>query len=291
MTSPSLRGKRIVLTGASRGIGRAAAYALGALGADLSLVVRDRARGEAVATELRATTGTGAVDLFVADLSLMAEVRRVGGELAAAHERIDVLVNNAGALFGERALTSEGLERTFATNHMAYFLLTRLLLDRVKAAAPSRIVSVASDAHRGASGVTWDDLQHQKGAFNGLGVYSESKLMNILFSNELARRLAASNVAVTSNALHPGVVATNFALDEGGPVVKLFYRLMGPLLTNEEKGARTTVFLASAPEVAGVSGKYFANSREKRPRAPARDADAARRLWDVSSALCGLPLD
>ncbi len=278
----------VVITGASRGVGRTAALALAQKGASLSLVVRDRARGEDVAREIRAVSGAGAVDVFVADLSLMSEVRRVAGEIAAAHPIIDVLVNNAGAIFGERGLTSEGLEQTFATNHVAYFLLTRLLLPTLEAAPRARVVVVASEAHRGARGVDWDDLRRERG-YRGLPVYCESKLMNILFAAELARRLEGTRV--TSNSLHPGTVASNFGLDSGGFWIKLFYRWFRMFLTDEAKGARTTVHVASAPEVAEVTGKYFASCKVRTPSRAARDAEAARRLWKLTSELTGLPED
>ena len=278
----------VVITGASRGVGRTAALALAQKGASLSLVVRDRARGEDVASEIRAVSGAGAVDVFVADLSLMSEVRRVAGEIAAAHPIIDVLVNNAGAIFGERGLTSEGLEQTFATNHVAYFLLTRLLLPTLEAAPRARVVVVASEAHRGARGVEWDDLRRERG-YRGLPVYCESKLMNILFAAELARRLEGTRV--TSNSLHPGTVASNFGLDSGGFWIKLFYRWFRMFLTDEAKGARTTVHVASAPEVAEVTGKYFASCKVRTPSRAARDAEAARRLWKLTSELTGLPED
>lgn len=278
----------VVITGASRGVGRTAALALAQKGASLSLVVRDRARGEDVAREIRAVSGAGAVDVFVADLSLMSEVRRVAGEIAAAHPIIDVLVNNAGAIFGERGLTSEGLEQTFATNHVAYFLLTRLLLPTLEAAPRARVVVVASEAHRGARGVEWDDLRRERG-YRGLPVYCESKLMNILFAAELARRLEGTRV--TSNSLHPGTVASNFGLDSGGFWIKLFYRWFRMFLTDEAKGARTTVHVASAPEVAEVTGKYFASCKVRTPSRAARDAEAARRLWKLTSELTGLPED
>lgn len=284
-TAPELH---IVITGASRGVGRTAALALAQKGASLSLVVRDRARGEDVAREIRAVSGAGAVDVFVADLSLMSEVRRVAGEIAAAHPIIDVLVNNAGAIFGERGLTSEGLEQTFATNHVAYFLLTRLLLPTLEAAPRARVVVVASEAHRGARGVDWDDLRRERG-YRGLPVYCESKLMNILFAAELARRLEGTRV--TSNSLHPGTVASNFGLDSGGFWIKLFYRWFRMFLTDEAKGARTTVHVASAPEVAEVTGKYFASCKVRTPSRAARDAEAARRLWKLTSELTGLPED
>lgn len=278
----------IVITGASRGVGRTAALALASTGASLSLVVRDRGRGEEAASAVRAVPGAGQVDVFVADLSLMAEVRRVAGEIAAAHPVIDVLVNNAGAIFGERGLTAEGLEQTFATNHIAYFLLTRLLLPNLKAAPRARVVTVASEAHRGAGGVAWDDLKRERG-YRGLPVYCESKLMNILFAAELARRLQGTRV--TSNAVHPGTVASNFGLDSGGFFIKLFYRWFRAFLTDETKGARTTVHVATAPELAEVTGAYFSSCKLRTPSRAARDVEAARRLWTLTSELVGLPAD
>lgn len=259
------------------------------MGANLSLVVRDGARGDEALREIRGVPGVGDVDLFVADLSLMSDIRRVAGEIAARHPAIDVLINNAGGIFGERAMTPEGLERTFATNHVGYFLLTRLLLDALRAAPKARVVSVASSAHLAASGVAFDDLTRSRG-YAGLGVYAESKLMNILFASELARRLARDPLSsrITSNSLHPGTIASNFSLDGGG-ITKAFFVALRPFLASEASGARTTVFLASSPDVDGVTGKYFARCREKKPSAAARDEAMAKRLWDVTSEICGIP--
>lgn len=272
--------KRVVLTGASRGIGRETALALGRMGADLSLVVRDAERGRAVADEVKALGKGGDVRVFVGDLSSMAEVKRVGEEIAAAHDRIDVLVNNAGALLMDRQVTKDGYEGTFATNHLAYFLLTKVLLDRVKASPSGRIVNVASEAHRRGA-LDFDDLMGEK-RFAGWRAYSTSKLANILFTNELARRLGDSHV--TTNSLHPGVIASGFARNNGG-IVGFFAKLVGPFLMSSEDGCKTTVFLATDSSVAKTTGKYFDDSKERKPSRAARDEATAKRLWDVSEGL------
>lgn len=276
----SMKGKRVVLTGASRGIGRETALALGRMGADLTLVVRDAERGNAVAAEVRALGGGGEVEVLVADLSSMADVRRVGAEILAKHDRIDVLVNNAGALLMERQQTKDGFEATFATNHLAYFLLTKLLLDAVEKAPAGRIVNVASEAHRRGS-LKLDDLMGEK-RYVGWAAYSTSKLANILFTTELARRLEGTSV--TANSLHPGVIASGFARNNKG-IVGLLAKLAAPFLMSSEDGAKTTIFLATDPSVAGVSGKYFAKSKEAKPSRAARDASLAKRLWEVSEGL------
>jgi NAD(P)-dependent dehydrogenase (short-subunit alcohol dehydrogenase family) len=279
-TANEMKGKRVVLTGASRGIGRATALALGRMGADLSFVVRDGARGGAVADEVRALGAGGDVDVFVADLSSMADVRRVAAEILAKHDRIDVLVNNAGALLMERQVTKDGYEATFATNHLAYFLLTELLLEAVKKAPAGRIVNVASEAHHRGT-IAFDDLMGEK-RYSGWSAYSASKLANILFTSELARRLEGTKV--TANSLHPGVIASGFALNNKG-VMAAAWKLMSPFLTSSEKGARTTIFLATDPSVANVSGKYFSKCKVTTPSREARDANVAKRLWNVSEEL------
>ncbi|MDB4938668.1 MAG: retinol dehydrogenase [Labilithrix sp.] len=281
-----MNGKRIVLTGASRGIGRETALALGRMGADLSLVVRDPERGEAVAAEVRALGGGGDVAVFIADLSSMAEVRRVASEILAKHDTIDVLVNNAGALLMDRQTTKDGFEATFATNHLGYFLLTKLLLDAVEKAPAGRIVNVASEAHHRGS-IPFDDLMSEKG-YAGWRAYSSSKLANILFTSELARRLEAKSPKsrVTTNSLHPGVIASGFAHNNKG-LVGLLAKVAAPFLMSSEDGAKTTIFLATAPSVAATSGKYFAKSKPKTPSREARDPAVARRLWDASEELVG----
>jgi NAD(P)-dependent dehydrogenase (short-subunit alcohol dehydrogenase family) len=279
-----MKGKTCVVTGANAGIGRETVRALARMGASVGLVCRNRAKGEEALAAIRAETGSEALRLFVADLSSQAEVRRVAAELREAYPRLDVLVNNAGAIHSTRTTTADGLETTFATNHLGYFLLTHELLDVLRRSAPARVVNVASDAHRFVSGMDFDDLQSEKG-YEAMDAYAQSKLANILFSAELARRLQGSGV--TSNALHPGVVATNFGKNTTG-LFAFFVKLGQPFMRSSEKGAATSVYLATSPEVEGVSGKYFANCKEKRPSAAARDEAAQRRLWEISERLVGL---
>jgi retinol dehydrogenase-12 len=267
-----------VLTGATNGIGEAAAIALAKQGAHLVLVGRDAARGEASLARVQAAGDTNATFLR-ADLSSMAEVRRLADQLRAL-PRIDVLVNNAGAVFMERLTTADGFERTLALNHLAYFLLTELLLDKIKASAPARIVNVASDAHQGGK-LDFDDLQAEK-HFSGFGAYANSKLCNILFTRELARRLQGTGV--TANVLHPGTVATGFGRNNRG-VFGVVIRMLGPFLRSPEKGAATIVYLAADPAVDGVSGQYFADCRPRTPARLAQDDADATKLWSVSEKL------
>jgi NAD(P)-dependent dehydrogenase (short-subunit alcohol dehydrogenase family) len=283
--APSLRGchvkgKRVVLTGASRGIGRETALALGRMGADLSLVVRDRARGEAVAEEIRQQWSGADVEVLVGDLSSMADVRRVADEILAKHEHIDVLVNNAGALMMDRQLTKDGYEATFATNHLAYFLLTKLLQEAVERAVSGRIVNVASEAHRGGT-IAFGDLMGER-RYTGWAAYKASKLANVLFTNQLAKRLEGTKV--TANSLHPGVIASNFARNNNG-FANLLAKLAAPFLMTAEDGAKTTLFLATDRAVATTTGTYFVKCAPKTPSREARDPAVATRLWDVSEEL------
>lgn len=275
-----MRGKRVILTGASRGIGRETALALGRMGAELSFVVRDPERGGAVADEVRALGGGGEVEVFVADLSSMVDVRRVAAEILAKHSRIDVLLNNAGVLLMDRQLTKDGFEATFATNHLAYFLLTKLLLGAIKKAPAGRIVNVASEAHHRAS-LDFADLMAEE-SYSGVKAYSTSKLANILFTSELARHL--DGTSVTTNSLHPGIIASGFARNNTG-VVGFFAKVAAPFLMSAENGAKTSIFLATDPSVSKVSGQYFDKSKTKTPSREARDPAIARRLWNVSEEL------
>lgn len=279
-TAELMRGKRVVLTGASRGIGRETALALGRMGANLSLIVRDPERGAVVAEEVRATAGGGEVEVFVADLSSMSEVRRVSAEVLANHDRIDVLVNNAGALLMDRQTTKDGYEATFATNHLAYFLLTKLLLGAVKKAPAGRVVNVASEAHHRGT-LKFDDLMGEK-KYVGWQAYSTSKLANILFTSELARHLEGTTA--TTNSLHPGVIASGFARNNSG-VVGFLAKIASPFLMSSENGAKTTIFLATDPSASTVSGKYFDKSKPAKPSREARDPSVAKRLWAVSEEL------
>jgi NAD(P)-dependent dehydrogenase (short-subunit alcohol dehydrogenase family) len=281
--SGAMQGKTVIVTGASSGIGLIAARRLATMGARLLLVGRDRAKGEAALRDLKSAQPGIDARFFYGDLMMMAETRRVAAELLAVAPRIDVLLNNAGAIFQQREVTSEGLERTFALNHMGYFLLTSLLLDRIKASAPARIVNVASEAHRGAK-LDFSDLQIAQG-YSGWRAYRRSKLANILFTRELARRLDGSGV--TANCLHPGFVATGFGDNNAGIfrcVISLGKSLMA---ISPEEGAKTSVYLASSPAVAGISGLYFDKCAPRPPAKPAQDNAAATALWTASARLAG----
>ncbi|MGO9829221.1 MAG: SDR family oxidoreductase [Myxococcaceae bacterium] len=280
MTTVDFRQKVCLLTGATRGIGRAAAEGLARTGLRLALVGRDKARVEETVAAVRAVTGNNQVEGLVADLSLRSEVRRLAADVRVRYQRLDILVNNAGAIFTRREETTEGIEKTLALNHLGYFLLSWELLDLLKASAPARVVNVASEAHRGMR-LDFEDLGNRK-SYSGLRVYGQSKLMNILFTAELARRLAGTGVTV--NALHPGVVATGFGQNTPG-LFRTLIRLAAPFLTTPEKGAETLVYLATSPEVEGITGQYFIKCRAVKPSPAARDAQAAQTLWEASERL------
>lgn len=283
-TLGSLRGKVCVVTGATSGIGRETALGLARLGATVAIVARDEARGAEAIERLRGVATDGGALLFLADLASLAQVRRVAGEIATRLARVDVLVHDAGAVNMTRKRTVDGLETTFAVNHLAPFLLTALLRDRLRASAPSRIVTVASDAHRMAR-LDFDDLMNAR-EYSGMRVYAQSKLANVMFTYALARRLEGTGV--TANALHPGVVATGFGRNDPG-WLRLGVRIAAPFFRSPERGARTPIWLAASPEVAGVSGRYFADEREVASSAASRDVAAQERLWAESARLVGMP--
>ena len=279
-----MNGRVVVITGATQGIGKFTALALAKMGAEVTIVARSAERGQAVVDEIRTTTANPKIGLLLADLSLMAEVRRVAGEIQARHPKIDVLVNNAGAINTTRKVTSEGLELTFSTNHLAYFLLTELLLPQLEAAGTpgrkARIVNVASNAHKRAK-LDMDDLQLERG-FAAFRAYSNSKVCNLLFTFELARRLAGKNVVV--NCLHPGVVATGFGRNDRS-LLHLGIMIAAPFFLTPEKGAQTSIHLASAPEVEGVTGLYFSRKKPARSTRTSLNEALARQLWEKSEAL------
>jgi NAD(P)-dependent dehydrogenase (short-subunit alcohol dehydrogenase family) len=275
-----MQGKTVVATGATSGIGEVAVVELARRGARIVFVARDAKRAEATRARLETVAPGRGHRVHIADLSLVAEAKRVGGEIAASEPRIDVLVNNAGAIFSDRRVTAEGLEMTFALNHMAYFALTAALRERLVASAPARIVSTASAAHYGAR-LDFDDLQCERG-YSAWRAYNRSKLANILFTRELAKRLAGTGVV--ANCLHPGVVASRFGDAAGGWTARLF-PFIKRFAISPAQGADTIVYLASSPEVATTSGEYFAKRRIKTPSPAARDDDAAARLWTTSEAL------
>ena len=278
-----MHGKVCVVTGANSGIGRATALGLAERGATVVLVCRNEARGAAVLEEIERRRGTGAAALIVADLASQRQVRQAAATCRQRFERLDVLVNNAG-ISGSRTrlVTEDGLEATFAVNHLAPFLLTGLLLDRLKASAPARVVTVSSAAHR-LFALDFDDLQGER-RYSSFGAYCRSKLANVLFTHELARRLEGSGV--TANCLHPGIVATGLFRDMPRWVRVALVR---PFLLTPEQGADTVLHLAAAPDPAGLSGRYFARRRPVRSSRASRDAEAARRLWEASEALTMTP--
>jgi NAD(P)-dependent dehydrogenase (short-subunit alcohol dehydrogenase family) len=271
-----------VVTGASSGIGLYTALGLARTGMRVVMAGRDRARTEAARRFVTARAGGAQVDIALADFSRLAEVHRLAEELLAGHERLDLLVNNAGLMSSHYRLSADGFELTFAVNHLAPFLLTNLLLDRLKVSAPSRIVTVASAAHRGqrldlgalGKGADWGQMK----------AYGRSKLCNILFTRELAARLTGSGVVAT--CLHPGMVATG--IGQHGGIIELGWRLIKPFMTGPEKGAETSVFLATVPDPAPFHGGYVIDKRLARPDPAALDARLGRRLWDESARMVGL---
>jgi NAD(P)-dependent dehydrogenase (short-subunit alcohol dehydrogenase family) len=271
-------GKTVLVTGGTNGIGLVTARELSRLGGKVTIIGRNASKCNRVAVAISEDTGYP-VDFIVADLSTLSDVSQAAVDFKQKHTRLDVLVNNAGALFVQRKMTSDGFERTFALNHLNYFLLTNLLLDLLKASAPARIVNVSSGAHTGTESMDFDNLQGEK-RFAGMGAYSQSKLANLLFTYELARRLKGSGVTV--NALHPGYVDTGFA-QNNGPLFKVGAKLSGRIFgRTPEEGAATSIYLASSPEVEEVSGQYFIDCKPAESSPASHDMTAAERLWQVS---------
>jgi NAD(P)-dependent dehydrogenase (short-subunit alcohol dehydrogenase family) len=277
-----LEGKTCLITGATSGIGRFTALELARMGAELFLICRNKARADETIGEIRETTGNKNVHLLHADLGSQRQIRGVAAEFLATGRPLHVLVNNAGLGNTKRMVTEDGIEMVFAVNHLAYFSLTMLLLDRIKQSAPARIVNVASEAHRFGT-INLDDLGAER-RYRTFGVYAQSKLANILFSYELARRLGGTGVTV--NCLHPGGIASGLWTNNG--VLAQFIMKAGKLfLKTPEQGAQTTIYLASSAEVEGVAGKYYANCKPKNSNKESYDLDVARRLWDVSERMTG----
>jgi retinol dehydrogenase-14 len=281
--SRPMAGRTVLVTGGTAGIGRATALGLATMGAHLAITGRDRERAEGVAREIRLVSGAQ-VDVFVADLSSQSQVRRLAEEVLQGLSAIDVLVNNVGGYWNTRHVTADGLERTFALNHLAPFLLTNLLLDRLKRSAPARVVTVSSNA-QAMGRIDFDDIQGER-SYSGARAYNQSKLANVLFTYELARRLQAS--CVTANALHPGVASTSFGAEDPGRVQRLFVPFARPFMKSPERGATTSIHLASAADLEHVTGRYFAGSKPKRSSKRSYDEAAAARLWQVSADLVGL---
>ncbi len=279
-----MAGNTVLITGGTGGIGKAAAIGLAGLGARVGITGRNRNRAEQAAAEITATSGNAAVDVFVGDLSSQAEVRRLAAEVLAAYPRLDVLVNNVGGFWAHRHVTADGLEHTFALNHLAPFLLTNLVLERLKASAPARVVVVSSGA-QAMGRIDFDDLMGERG-YSGQRAYNQSKLANVMFTYELARRL--DGIGVTATVLHPGVVRTAFAAEDSNPLMGALTSIARPFMKAPAKGADTVVYLASSTEVEGISGRYFANRKPKKTNKVSYDTATTARLWQVSADLVGL---
>ena len=283
MREENMNGKLVLITGATGGIGKETARALYAMGAHVVLVGRNPEKMEQVIAELSSQNPSGGkLEGMIADLSSLEEIRRLAAEFKQKYNRLDVLINNAGAYFNQRLESVDGFEMTFALNHLSYFYLTYLLLDLIKASAPARIINVSSGAHAMAK-LNFDNLQSE-GLFLGWTAYGRSKLMNILFTRELCRRLLGTRV--TANVLHPGFVATNFG-HNGNGIGKWIIELTQRWALTPEEGAQTSIYLASSPEVAGVSGAYFVDKKIAQPSKAAQDDEAAKRLWEVSLEMVG----
>lgn len=284
MAEKSMQGKICLVTGSTSGIGKVTARELANKGASVVLVSRSREKGEATQAEIKQATGNQDVELLVADLSLLEDVRRLATEFQQTHDHLHLLVNNAGCAYPTRTLTSDGLEATLAVNYLAPFLLTELLLDTLKASAPARIINISSAQHVNAS-IEFDNLQGEK-KYTNLGSYNQAKLAVLLWTYELARQLEGTGVTV--NALHPGIVASNFVAGMVG-VPAVVMKLGKPFLLTVEQGAQTTLYLATSSDVDGVSGKYFVKSQEKKSSAGSYDQAVGSRLWEVTEQLVARP--
>lgn len=280
-----IRGKTVLVTGATSGIGLEASVALARQGARVIMVGRNQAKTEAARADVASRSGSKEVSYLLADFASQASVRALADAVRSRADRLDVLVNNAGGVNKARTVTADGIETTFAVNHLGYFLLTNLLLDLVVKSAPARVVTVASVGHRRGT-LDFEDLGFERGGYSIMRAYSRSKLANILFANELARRRAGSGV--TSNSLHPGSVDTN--IWSGAPLwaKPIIQVLLRPFFISAEKGGERIVQLAASPELEGVTGKYFEDGKVVDPAPLARDASLATRLWDVSARMVGL---
>ena len=273
-----MNGKVCLVTGATDGIGKVSARVLAELGAKVIIVGRNPEKSAIVLAELKSISGNENIDLLMADLAVMQEVRDLAEQVISRYDRIDVLLNNAGGYFTKHEITSDGLEMTFALNHMSYFLLTNKLMELLKYSAPARIVNVSSDAHYGVD-MEFENLNGEQ-EYKAWKAYQKSKLANVLFTYELLKKVPGN---ITVNCLHPGFVATNFGHNNGGffgPVLKIAQRISA---INPEEGAKTSIFLCSAPEVKGVSGKYFYKCQPKTSSRESRNMDTGKRLWQISS--------
>lgn len=280
-----LNGKTIIVTGGTNGIGEVSALELARAGAEVIVISRSKDKCAATVQKIQSETGNKNVSYIAADLSTLAGIRSAAEQFLSQHSKLHVLLNNAGGVFTSRQVTADGYEMTFALNHLSYFLLTHLLINTLKATAASegdaRVVNVSSSAHFMARGVDLDDLQRKKN-FNRFGVYSETKLMNVLFTNELSKRLQGTNV--TANSLHPGLVRSGFGKNNGG-IIPMLFSMIQIFGISAQQGAQTSIYLASSPEVKGITGKYWDKKKVTTPSVPAQDTAAQEKLWRISEEL------
>ena len=279
----TMKGKIVLITGATSGIGKETALGLAKIGATVVLVGRSREKLDRVASIIVSATGNSTIDTMVCDLTSMENVRKLASDFKHKYQRLDVLINNAGEIVSERRITVDGFEYTLALDHLSHFLLTMLLVNLIEASAPARIINVSSSAHLFGR-IDFEDLMGEK-KYNPMKAYSQAKLANLLFTHELATRLAGTGV--TANAVHPGAVRTNFGKGMKGRW-RIFLWLGSPFLIDAEEGAETSIFVASSPEVAGITGRYFVKKKEKISSKRSHDQTAAKRLWEVSSKLTGI---
>ena len=280
----NMNGKVCLVTGGTNGIGKATAQALAKMGATVVIVGRDAQKAALVSKEIQESSGNPNVDWLLADLSSQQDIRRIASEFKNKYSKLHVLINNAGGTFMTRQLSVDGIEMTFSLNHLAYFLLTNLLLDTMLASSPARIINVSSDAHSGGK-IEFDNLQGER-SYSGIGPYGNSKLANILFTNELARRLEGTGVTV--NALHPGLVSTGFGKNNPGLLMKIMGVVIPLIARSPEEGAETSIYLVSSPAVQNITGKYFVDCKVTQPAPQATDSAVAKKLWDVSAEMVHL---
>ncbi len=276
--------KVCIVTGSNSGIGKETALALTGMGATVVMAVRDLQRGELARDEIISRTGKDTIDLMICDLSSTKSIQQFVEEFSAKYDRLDVLINNAGAGFNKRQVTEDGFEMSLAVNYLGPFLLTRELLPLLKHSAPSRVINLSSGVHTRAK-IDFDDIQSE-GKYNGMSVYGSTKLMILMHTYELARRL--EDTGVTANVVHPGFGATNLGANMGGLGYRIGFRMMRPFQIDAQKGAETSIYVASSPELEGVTGRYFAKSQEKQSSEYSYDESAQKRLWDVAESLLGL---
>jgi retinol dehydrogenase 14 len=284
--TPPMSSKTVLITGGTGGIGKAAAIGLASMGARVGITGRVRTRAEQAAAAISRESGNPAVEAFVADMSSQTEVRRLAGEVLSSYPRLDVLLNNVGGFWAHRHVTADGLEHTFALNHLAPFLMTSLLLERLIASAPARVVTVSSGAQAQGK-IDFDDLMGER-KYSGQRAYSQSKLANVMFTYELARRLEGTDV--TATVLHPGVTRTAFGAENAARGMAPIIAVLRPFMRKPERGADNAVYLTGSPNVEGVSGRYFANRKAKKSHISSYDTATTARLWRVSADLVGLPV-